>query len=211
MGVIEDIKKMRSEGRSDQEIVQALQVQGLSPKQIYEGISQTAIKEAVSENPNVEPSIRGRPGTMATQELELQPSLASAPEQQEYGQPLQESQEQGYTQYSAQQPQEGYSSYGLSADMVSEVAEQVVNERLAGLRNELEKVIALRTSFESRTDILDERLKRIEKIIDRLQLSILQKVGDYMTNVEDIKKELIETQKSFKSLKTERERKDASE
>ena len=40
----------------------------------------------------------------------------------------------------------------------------------------------------------------MEKIIDRLQLSILQKVGDYLTNVEDIKKELAETQKSFKSM-----------
>ena len=28
----------------------------------------------------------------------------------------------------------------------------------------------------------------------------MQKVGDYMTNIDDIKKELVETQKSFKSL-----------
>ena len=47
---------------------------------------------------------------------------------------------------------------------------------------------------------LDERLQRIEKIIDRLQLSIIQKVGEYMINVSDLKKELIETQKSFKTV-----------
>jgi UDP-glucose 4-epimerase len=54
--------------------------------------------------------------------------------------------------------------------------------------------------FDCPIEYIDERLSRIEKIIDRLQLSILQRVGEYVTNVEDIKKELVETQKSFKSL-----------
>ena len=64
----------------------------------------------------------------------------------------------------------------------------------------METIIDLKTTMGTKLSILDERLKRMEGIIDRLNLSILQKVGDYMTNIDDIKKELIETQKSFKAM-----------
>ena len=54
-----------------------------------------------------------------------------------------------------------------------------------------------KTEIDARTESIEERLKRIEKIIDSLQVSVLRKVGDYVTNVDDIKKELIETQKTI--------------
>lgn len=205
MGVVEDIKKMREEGNADQEIVRSLQAKGLAPKEIYDGISQANIKNAVIESPeSSSPNYKGYSDSV--QENELQPSLSSSSQEAPNTSQYQEQQpaQQKYSQYPSQPAQQEYydpNSYqGISADMISEIAEQVMNEKLSALRNDLEKVINIKTTFESKADILDERLKRIEKIIDRLQLSILQKVGDYMTNIDDIKKELIETQKSFKSL-----------
>ena len=73
-------------------------------------------------------------------------------------------------------------------------------EKLGKVQKSLEKVIDFRTTIDAKVEMLQERLKRIEKIIDTLQLSVLKKVGDYVTNVDDIKKELIETQKSFTKL-----------
>jgi hypothetical protein len=105
-----------------------------------------------------------------------------------------------YPEYAPYQYPQYAPQPAISTDTLTEISEQVVTEKLAPLRKEIEKIIDLKTSLESKMEFLDERLKRMEKIIDRLQLSILQKVGDYMTNIEDIKKELIETQKSFKSL-----------
>jgi predicted nucleic acid-binding Zn-ribbon protein len=70
----------------------------------------------------------------------------------------------------------------------------------------IEKLLDQRATTDSQIQYIDERLKRIEKIIDRLQLSILQKVGDYVTNVEDIKREVIETQKTFKSVLGQRDK-----
>ena len=104
--------------------------------------------------------------------------------------------EQQYSdqQYSDQQ----YQPY--SQNTISEIAEQITTEKLSSFRTDIEKALNMRTVFESKIEFIDERLKRIEKVIDRLQLSVLQKVGDYVNNVDDIKKELVETQKSFKSL-----------
>ena len=84
--------------------------------------------------------------------------------------------------------------------MISEISEQVVAEKLSEIRKHLEKIIDLKTSFESKIEYLDERLKRLEKTIDTLQSAVLRKVGDYVTNVQDLKSELIQTQKSFEKL-----------
>lgn len=104
---------------------------------------------------------------------------------------------QSYGEYPSYQP---YQQASLSSDTVTEISEQVVTERLSEIRKQLEKIIDFRTTIDAKIEYLDERLKRIEKIIDNLQSSILQKVGTYVTNIDDIKKELIETQKSFKSI-----------
>jgi tetrahydromethanopterin S-methyltransferase subunit B len=119
---------------------------------------------------------------------------------QEQYHPQQSNQQQGYPEY--QQQYDPYSS-GISTDTISEIAEQVVLEKLSPLKEHIEQIISFKTTIEARMESLDERLKRMEKIIDRLQLSILQKVGEYITNVDDIKKEIGETQKSFRTLLSE--------
>ncbi|MEK6836617.1 MAG: hypothetical protein AABX94_03040, partial [Nanoarchaeota archaeon] len=75
--------------------------------------------------------------------------------------------------------------------------EQIVSEKLTDVRKKMEKMSLFKTEFETKTEAMEERLKRIEKIIDTLQSSVLRKVGDYVTNVEDLKHEMIETQKTF--------------
>ena len=120
-------------------------------------------------------------------------------------QPAAEEQSGGYFQgYGGQQQQSeyqnqsyDYSGGGLSSDTITELTEQVVSEKLSDVRKKMEKITAFKTEFETKADSLEERLKRIEKIIDTLQTSVLRKVGDYVTNVEDLKTEMIETQKTF--------------
>ncbi len=132
------------------------------------------------------------------------PQAMPSPYQQQIQPPTAQDYPYGeYSQQSAEQQQDTYSSYssnGLSTDTINEISEQVVAEKLSPLMNKIEEVLSFKNVLESKIEHLDERLKRIERTIDRLQLSVLQKVGDYMTNVEDIKKELVETQKTFKSM-----------
>ncbi|MCU0642531.1 MAG: hypothetical protein MUF61_03070 [archaeon] len=193
MPILGDIKRMQSEGRTEAEIIAALKDQGVSPRDISEALAQSRIKEAV------EAPAPGSQIPMTQEEpqqySEMSPSVASQIPAEQYPQQAQYPAEQ-YPQQQYQQPIQG----GISPDTISEISEQVVSEKLSPLRKELEKVIDMKTTVDSKMEYLDERLKRIEKIIDRLQLSILQKVGDYMTNIDDIKKEVVETQKSFKSM-----------
>lgn len=199
MPYLDEIKKMRAQGLSQQEIANYLQQSGLSQIEIDNLISQVQIKEAVTA-----PSLA--PPTPSIQEIDIPQSqqeeiLPSQPMPQEYQQTIQPSQET-YSQetYPQQSYDQQYQYPQLSTDTITEIAEQVVSEKLAKMHDMLEKTIDFKTTAESKLSHLSERLQRIEKIIDTLQLSILQKVGEYTTDVSDLKKELVETQKSFKAI-----------
>lgn len=189
MGIFEEIQQRQAEGRSDQEIIQILNQEGYSQRDIAEAISQTQIKEAVAGSGS---------GQMPQQEYAQQypQPPQQQPQQQDYSYYPQQQDQAGY----GQQSYDSYNSAGLSADTISEVAEQTVLEKLSPLRKRLEEVMDLKTTMEAKLSYLDERLLRIERVIDRLQLSILQKVGSFAANVEDIKKEMQETNKTFKAI-----------
>ena len=210
MALLNDIKRMQSEGKTEQEIISSLRQQGVSPREIVESLSQSKIKGAViGETPAPEPYEEPMQRAQQAEQEALMPQ-ASQESQTEYVPAPQVATEQPMQYQQAQQPQqmqEQYQEYqqypqatGMSPDTITEIAEQVVSEKLSTIRKDMETIIDLKTTMGTKLSILDERLKRMEGIIDRLNLSIMQKVGDYMTNIDDIKKELIETQKSFKAI-----------
>lgn len=212
MALLNDIKRMQSEGRTDQEIIAALKEQGITPREITEALTQSKIKEAITDRqeegyeasipaPQQAESMSGQAETpYPAQPAEMAPSMTQpegyAASAQLPAEVAQYPAQPAYQEY----PQQQYPQGGISPDTITEISEQVVAEKLSTLREDIEKIIDMKTTVEPKIEYLDERLKRIEKIIDRFQLSIMQKVGDYMTNIDDIKKELIETQKSFKAL-----------
>ncbi len=228
MGALEEIKSMQKQGLSEKQIIENLQEKGFSYKEISEGLAQNKIKSAIEEplidsrqpelpplespkeeellqapqesniyqKDNFEPSVPS-PGPAGMQKsLMVQSPEASNQQVQEYfpAQP----QDYGYDQNAY--PQYDYTSPALSADTITEISEQVVSERLSDVRKKMEKMIDFKTALEAKAESIEERLKRIEKIIDTLQSSVLRKVGDYVTNVEDLKKELVATQQSFTSV-----------
>lgn len=211
MGTIEEVSYMKREGRSDAEIASSLKKKGVPDAEITSALSQTKIKDAVQASP-VEDS------QMHTQEYgdeEMAPSLMSPGTQ--YSQPASEEQHaeepqapqpdmqaaypeyQSYAQQGSYDSQQ-YASGNIGAEVITEIADQVVAEKLSPILNAMDKILDMKSNTEAQLKYLDERLKRIEKIIDRLQLSVLQRVGEYVSNVEEIKQEMQETQKTFKAL-----------
>ena len=233
MAALEEVKKMQEQGMAENEIIQSLQQKGMKYKEISEALAQSRIKAAVEEPPqeniisnssesvqssgtnsNMQKSMLETPGELAPiQSRENLPQSEEIPS--ELPQDQQGVEEMASEEYGVPEPSENqydYQSYdsngrGLSSDVITEISEQVVSEKLSETRKHLEKVIDFKTTIEAKTDSIEERLKRIENIIDTLQSSILRKVGDYVTNVDDIKKELIETQKSFPKLVPEMRKK----
>ena len=229
MGVYDEIKRMQQMGLSQQDIVGSLQQKGFSQQQIETALSQEQIRQAVISPPidqsqNQEEQLYSQNISSAPQPLTMQqsmmppmpeeqmentPSPYASPPEQYAPQDAYAPQESYAPQDQSQYPQENYPVQDYSqqypepqqsSDLIAEITEQIVSEKLASIKTQLEKTIDLKTITETKISHLDERMQRIEKIIDRLQLSILQKVGEYTTNVSDIKKELLETQKSFKTI-----------
>lgn len=198
MGLLEEVQRMRSTGMQDDQIVLKLQEQGNPYRAISEAMSQSKIKQAIEEP---ELPLPPMPSDMQPQQeyqsenmQEMQPSIQTQqPEQQQeyFSGYSPESQVQNFQQQNYEYSQ------GLSSDTIMEISEQIVSEKLSDVRKKLEKMSNFKTELETKTEAIEDRLKRIEKIIDTLQASVLRKVGDYVTNVEDIKTELIETQKTF--------------
>jgi len=155
----------------------------------------------IPQDPNQQQAAPTAPATTEVDATGMQPSImqGQAPEPQ-----APQAQEQGvYQDYG----QAGYDPYaysgggggGVSADTIANIAEQAVAERLSKIRETMEDVLDFKTTTEAKLTDLTERIKKIEAVIDRLQLSILQKIGEHMQDTTDVKRELQETQKTFKS------------
>lgn len=214
MSTIEEVRNLQQQGVGEEQIIRTLRDKGTSYKDIADALAQTRIKAAV-EQPDADPSSQydGSQTPEGMQASIMGPSQDFQDSQQQQEEPvpspnqpympqIQEYPQQQYDQYPQYNSQ--YSAPAPSSDVMTEVAEQVVAEKLSEVRKHLEKVIDLKTTFETKLDSVDDRLKRIEKVIDTLQSSVLRKVGDYVTNVQDLKTELIETQKTFAKLTSQK-------
>lgn len=257
MAILDDINRMKREGKSDLEITTQLRQNGIPDNAIADALAQSKIKDAVNFPANEEnnaqmanqqnamnaqmpqipqqtqqqqfqqpPQTYGQnqsyqnQNTYDQQQYEnnsysgMQPSMLAPQAEQPVQQPAPQAYDQ-YQQYPAQQDpyasQEAYGGYDayaqyqpydqqVSSDIITEISEQVVAEKLSNVQDKLEKAIDFRTVAEAKLTNLSERLKRIEEIMDRLQISVLQKVGEYVSDVGDIKKEIRENQESFKAL-----------
>lgn len=202
MTTVEEVKKMQLQGIADDQIIQGMREKGVDYREIADALAQSKIKAAV-EQPDADPQAYAQNDTMEPSIMSQQPEMAAPAPGAGY-----QNQAPAYAQQAAPQEyaqptsyQQDYSqSYGPSSDVTTEIAEQVVAERLGELRKHLEKIADMKTTVESKIEYLDERVKRIERLMDTLQSSVLKKVGDYVTNIEDIKKEMSETQKTFAKL-----------
>jgi len=199
MGTLDQVTQMRQKNMSDQEIISELRKQNISPREINEALNHAQIKNAVSD-------IRGDEAPMPQGEEQQQYDYdQQAPEGHDQGQQVYTPQPQQQAYYSQQQ---GYPDYGqqqgyypqqtaTNTDTIVEVSEQVFDEKIAGIAKKVDSIDEFKVLTQARMEHLNERLKRIETIIDRLQASILEKVGSYGSNLESIKKEMSMMQDTF--------------
>ena len=188
MGVLEQISQMRNQGMDDENIVRSLQERGVSPKAINDALNQAEIKKAVSDDEFEAPgpsSQRQPQYVPRTQEMESQYRGQEESPQQEYY-----PQQQGYADYSQE-------SGGFDTSATMEVAEQVFAEKMQKFQKQMKDVADFKELANSKIDSLSERMKRIEGLIDKMQIEILEKVGSYGKGIENIQKEMEMMQDSF--------------
>jgi hypothetical protein len=215
MTILDQVKKMKQGGYGDGQIVQMLQDQGVSPREINDAISQSKIKEAISGNEEISNN----------QEMEgMQPSIInqSSEEQNQYmpqfpgpeqnnqpeiepisqeGQYATEGNQNIYQDSGFQNQQPDYQSYyGINTETMSEIASQLISEKLMKTQKDLSDLSEFKTIANAKVDKIDQRLQRIESIIDQLQTSLIRKSAGQSQDIEDVKTELKGMQSSFSKV-----------
>jgi hypothetical protein len=183
MGVLEQVTNLQNQGYGEQDIIDNLQQQGISPKEITDAMNQSKIKSAVSSEPPIAgaPPTPGAPGPEATAGQGYY-TPQTQPAQEAYAAP--EGAE--YYQENAYAP----ASTGMDSDTIIEIANQVFSEKIRKTEKRVEELEELKTILQVKVDGIDERLKRIEKMIDALQIQVIEKVGSYGKELSSTKKQV---------------------
>lgn len=200
MTILEQVTQMKGRGISEAQIINELSQQGASPREINDALKQSQIKYAVSNSDEeMQPSL-------LQEETPPQPNQESyAPQaEQQYQQP------QGYAQQGQYTPQEqqyypsqegGYQqSPEVDTDTMMEVADQIFSDRIRKIQKQLDSTTEIASLSQTKVENISERLKKIETMIDKLQIAILEKVGSYGRNLEEVKKEMGMMQDSFSKM-----------
>lgn len=198
MAALEQVMKMKNQGSPDGEIINQLSQQGFSPKEITDALRQAQIKSAVSSDyENMQPS-------MMSEDEVPSPSgnYSQAPqyEPEQYSQPEEYQPQQAQEQYYAPSEASYSPQPGIDTDTVMEIADQVFSDKIKKIQKQVEATSDAAISLQSKFENISERLKKIEAIIDKLQIAILEKVGSYGQNLESVKKEMSMMQDSFSKM-----------
>lgn len=195
MSILEQVTQMKTQGFPEEEIIKKLQDQGISPKAINDALNQTEIKKAVSNEEGyadyeMSPKLTPTPqGGIKTQEIPDENMYSPQPQEEYYP--------QEYSQY--QQDGSDYAP-GFDTNTIIEISEQVFSEKIEKMQKQVDEFSEFKALAESKIDNISERIKRIESMIDRLQSTILEKIGSYGNNLESVKKEMSMMQNSFSKM-----------
>lgn len=220
MALVNEIIQMRSKGIPEEEIIKKLQEEGFSPLEIKKALEQSKIKEEIGkisgeqssqEIIGMQPSIMEEKNSQASQyapqpspqyeEYTPAPSPSYPTYQYQESQPYYSSQYpyQEYSYYQTyEQPYQQYQSQ--STEMITELTEQIVEEKINEIRKKILELFSFKTLLEKKVENIDERLKKIENMFQELQLKILDKVSSYSQNLDIIKKEMEMMQDSFSKI-----------
>ena len=199
---------MQKQGLSETQIITQLQNEGISPQEINDSLNQLKIKNAVSP-PEPIAQTQGaetsppQPSGMQQSIMQSNPQptsmtppeqTAQVPETQGIQPPQtqgvetyppqgqeQQSQDDYYTQTpQAYSPQDYYAPQNTTdTETISEIAEQVVIEKLDEFKKKTGDLVSFKTSIQTKVIDIDDRLKRIENSIDKLQQAIIGKIGEF--------------------------------
>ena len=185
MATLDRIIELQSSGFSQDQIVQQLQNEGISPKEINESLNQANVKNAISPQEVQAPQSpeQQEPQVPQSPEQQGQPEQpAQIPEQPQQTPEIYPPENQEYYQQTPQaySGQEYYPQTNApDTETISEIVEQVVSEKLEKFQEKTGDIGQFQTNIKEKVSNIDERLKRIENSIDKLQQAVIGKIGEF--------------------------------
>lgn len=107
-----------------------------------------------------------------------------------------ENQGQGYQN----QGQEYQQYNAVNTETMTEIASQLMDEKIMKITGALKDLTDMKSILDVQVRKIDERLTRIESIIDSLQTSLIRKTSEQEQNISDIKTELHGMQTGFSKI-----------
>ncbi len=186
MAALERVKEMQRQGIPDEAIAQRLAEEGVSPREINDSMFQSKVKSAVAPSP---PGAEEMTGSIMQQE---QPQQMQQQGQEQYQEQYAQAQ-QAYApeQYQYQQP---------SSEMTTEIVDSLISEKLGDMSKKLLILDEARKSSEVKLSSINERLKKVENIIDELHAAIIKRMGEYGENIKGISSEIRGMQDNFSKV-----------
>lgn len=160
------VVQMQEQGMSDNDIINTLKNEGVSPKDISDSLAQARIKMAVSqEDPNSQ---------QEQQQYSPQEQYAEQPQyaDQQYAQ------QEG--QYQEPYPEQQYADQNsMSIETMTEIIDRIIAEKLKDVNQKIKPVLDFKNKAEEDLQDLKERVKRIESSNDALQKAVIGKIGEF--------------------------------
>jgi DNA-binding transcriptional MerR regulator len=192
--ILQKVAQLQAQGMQDADIIKQLQAEGVPPKDIGDAINQVKIKQAVGPEQTT-PTQDMQQSIMQPQEQQMQQALPAEQIQQQT--PMQTPQEQAaydqaYYQTPQAYPQQAYypQAGGFDTETISEIADQIVTEKLQEQNEKTGDISAFKSSTEEQLENLSQRLEQIEASIEQLQQAVIAKIGEFGQTGEYIKKDL---------------------
>jgi len=110
---------------------------------------------------------------------------------------------ESYGQYSDQDyVNQGYPQQynAINNEMVVEIASQIMDNKIGQVTKTLNSLNEMKTLLDAKVSKIDERVARMESIMDALQTSLLRKTNEHEQNISDIKSELQGMQTGFSKV-----------
>jgi hypothetical protein len=225
---VSEVLRMRQQGLSNNQIVQALQRNGFKTHEIFDALSQADIRAPTpiqgmqgqrAQFTNQGPASLGNPPIVppfgeetetsinGPQNLDELPDIGPRgnSSQADFGRAIPEPQPVLQPDFGAQQdvfansPQ--HESYGnnISAD-VEQISEAIIEEKWQDLMKDLNKLLDWKEKVEQRVTVLEQRFTDIKSSFDSLQKGTVEKVADYDKSVKDVASEMKALEQVFQKI-----------
>jgi hypothetical protein len=216
------VLQMRSQGVSNNQIIQILQRDGYDLTAIFNAMNQADIRGGVDSNTATASQAMPAQGgeTMAQPLPSLQYPGQEQPAQeygqqempQDYGQamPQQFPQEmppqqqmpamEMPQQYPQQYPQQEYQGPSFDSQRIEELAEAIIDEKWNEIVRSINKIIDWKERVEARVNKIEQQLEDLNKSMDTLHKGVLGKITDYDQNLTNVGAEIKAMEKVFQKV-----------
>jgi hypothetical protein len=185
MALSDDIIRMK-QNLSDDDIIKTLSEKGYTPVEIVDAFNQAKLKQSVPAPSGLMPSITQQQETPIPSPIQAQPQQAEATAYYPYVYPT------------AEQPQMVQPK--IDTENIEEITEEIINEKWSEFKTKIGDIAEWKLYMEGRSKSMDDRLKRIELSLDKLQAALLGKVQEYGQNVRDLGAEIDSLEMAFSKV-----------